>query len=215
MKKAKYIVFEGTEGVGKSTQVARLVAWLRSQGKTVLETKEPGSPHNQMTLNLREFMLSATFNDDFEGQARELISQTIRAIHVNRVIIPALESYDYIVQDRGMLSALAYGEACGNDFEVLKGLIKFAIGKLNGGDLSSVYDPIIVLTGDSKKGLKRAASSKQEFAAGDAIEKKGEVFMEHVSQNFAKYQSEFNKVLFINIDDKNIEQVFAEVVKAV
>jgi dTMP kinase len=213
MKKAKYIVIEGTEGVGKSTQTTSLVKMLRDQGNTVLETKEPGSPHNLTTQKLRGFMLDAEYARDMEGAARELISQTIRAIHIKEVIIPAIEAYDYIIQDRGMLSALSYGEACGNEIEMLKVFNKYAIGSFNNGDISTAYDKIIILTGDSKKGLERATSSKKEFAAGDAIEQKGASFIEKVSQNFIKFQSIFKNVVFINIDGKSIEEVFQEMIK--
>ena len=211
MKKAKYIVIEGTEGVGKTTQVNLVVNHLRSTGARVLDTKEPGTPHYPLTIELRKIMLDASY--DLPRPARELISQTIRSLHIDKVIVPALAENDYIIQDRGLLTALSYGEACENELELLKTLGSYALGDFNNGDIKTVYDKIIVLIGDPKKGLKRAVESKQEFKAGDAIEQKGDLFMVRVRNNFLQFQTEFNNVVFIEVDGKTKEEIFQEILK--
>jgi dTMP kinase len=213
MRKAKYIVIEGTEGVGKTTQVEKLYNHLIAQGKDVLLTKEPGTPHYPLTIELRKIMLDASYN--LPRPARELISQAIRSLHMDKVVVPALETKDFIIQDRGLLTALSYGEACDNDIDLLKTLGSYSLGDFNGGRIADLYDKIIVLVGDTKKGLKRAAAAKQEFAAGDAIEQKGETFMETVGNNFKKFQSEFQNVIFLNVDGKSIDEVFVEILKEI
>ena len=114
MRKARYLVLEGCEGVGKTTQVELLTRYLQSKNFSVLQTKEPGTPLSPLTMQLRAIMLDKQYDGELTIPARELISQAIRSIHLNSVIIPALDKYDFIVQDRGMLSGLAYGTACGN-----------------------------------------------------------------------------------------------------
>jgi dTMP kinase len=104
MPTAKYICFEGTEGSGKSTQTQKLVDYLRSKGYKVLQTKEPGTPLSPLTMELRKIMLDSQYESQLTMTARELISQAIRSIHLERVVIPALSEYDYIIQDRGILS---------------------------------------------------------------------------------------------------------------
>ena len=210
MKKATYICLEGTEGVGKTTQTQKLVDYLRAKGYSVLQTKEPGTAHAPLTLQLRAIMLDNQYDEQLTAPARELISQAIRSIHLEKVVVPALTQYDYIVQDRGVLSGLSYGHACKNSIEDLIALATYVtdpvIGQLNVG----IYDSIIYLKGDTSAGLKKALQSKQEFAAGDAIEAKGNSFMQTVSSNMDDMSQAFNTRV-VSVDGKNIEEVFSEI----
>lgn len=209
---ARYICIEGTEGVGKTTQTQKLVDFLISNGYKVLQTKEPGSPHSPLTMELRNIMLNAKYDSELTVFARELISQAIRSIHLEKVIKPALEKYDFIVQDRGILSGLSYGQACGNDPAWLEGLCDKMVEPLN-NIFEDMYDNVIYLTGDVSKGLEKAVSSKKEFEAGDAIEMKGVAFMRNVNQNMQEYSEWFN-TSYICVDNKNIDEVFNEILLA-
>lgn len=210
MKKAKYIVIEGTEGVGKTTQVKRIIEHYSSLGNKVFETKEPGSHHNELTMELRKIMLDASF--DLPRPARELISQAIRSIHIEKVIRPALLSNDIIIQDRGILSALAYGEACNNDLNLLRMLSAYSCGLDHNYGLNGIYDKVIVLEGNAKNGLERAKSAKQEFQNGDAMEMKGHSFMEIVKTNFRTFSHYLGNVVFISVDGKSKEEVSKEII---
>src|SRR5665213_3054416 len=119
MKKARYICLEGTEGVGKTTQTQRLVDALRERGYRVLQTKEPGTNHVPLTMQLRGIMLDNQYDAILTKPAREFISQAIRSVHLERLIIPSLYEYDFIIQDRGILSGYAYGAGCGNDIKAV------------------------------------------------------------------------------------------------
>jgi len=210
MKRATYICFEGTEGVGKTTQTQKLVDYLRAKGYKVLQTKEPGTSHAPLTLQLRAIMLDKQYDEQLTAPARELISQAIRSIHMEKVIIPALPEYDFIIQDRGILSGLAYGTACGNDVEMLSILANYVTQPALSSLVDGVYDSIIYLKGDTSAGLKKALQSKQEFAAGDAIEAKGNSFMQTVSSNMDDMSQAFNTRV-VSVDGKNIEEVFSEI----
>jgi len=215
MKKAKYIVLEGCEGVGKTTQTQKLVDHLRAQGLKVLQTKEPGTSHAPLTMTLRGIMLDRQYDEQLSAPARELISQAIRSIHLEKVIYPAFPEYDYIIQDRGILSGLAYGEACGNDVSLLKILASY----VSGGSwrefsrAQTLYDSIIYLKGDVSSGLKKALSAKQEFAAGDAMEARGNSFLNKVSSNMDEMSDSFNTKI-VHVDGKSIEEVFQDVLFA-
>ena len=211
--KTQYICVEGCEGVGKTTQTQKLVQHLQYLGFSVLQTKEPGTVLSPLTMELRNIMLNAKYESEITVAARELISQAIRSIHLERVIIPAFDKYDFIVQDRGLLSGLAYGEACGNDIEFLMNLIAPIAFKAGFDQSVSIYDKVILLTGNVKAGLDKAVSSKQEFEAGDAIEMKGLSFMEQVNTNMTKYSSWFNTTS-INVDGKSIRDVLNEITGA-
>ena len=211
--KTQYICVEGCEGVGKTTQTQKLVQHLQYLGFSVLQTKEPGTVLSPLTMELRNIMLNAKYESEITVAARELISQAIRSIHLERVIIPVFDKYDFIVQDRGLLSGLAYGEACGNDIEFLMNLIAPIAFKADFDQSVSIYDKVILLTGNVKAGLDKAVSSKQEFEAGDAIEMKGLSFMEQVNTNMTKYSSWFNTTS-INVDGKSIRDVLNEITGA-
>ena len=206
-----YICLEGTEGVGKTTQTQKLVDHLRSKGFKVLQTKEPGTAHAPLTLQLRAIMLDNQYDEQLTAPARELISQAIRSIHLEKVVLPALQEYDYIIQDRGILSGLAYGTACGNCERDIKMLAKYVTEPVHLQGLLpyNVYDSVIYLKGDTSANLKKALQAKQEFAAGDAIEAKGNSFMQTVSSYMDEMSRSFNTKI-INVDGKNIEEVFSE-----
>lgn len=212
---SRYICLEGTEGVGKTTQTQKLVDYLRSKGYKVLQTKEPGTPLSPVTMKLREIMLSNEFDKDLTPAARELISQTIRSIHLGKVVYPARDEYDFIIQDRGVLSGLAYGTACGNDTEWLRDLASYAadLGEDDEEAIFSLYDSVLYLRGNVSKGLDLALSSKQEFKDGDAMESRGNEFLNQVGQNMDEMSEWFNAKV-ITVDGKNIDEVFGEILSA-
>lgn len=213
--RARYICIEGTEGVGKTTQTNNLVQYLKDKGYKVLQTNEPGTPLSPLTMELRKIMLDAQYENEITPYARELISQAIRSIHVEKVIMPALEQYDFIVQDRGILSGLSYGEACGNDIDWLANMADEIVYNAfrDSRDYTELYDVVLYLTGDVSKGLAVAKSSKQEFEAGDAMEARGDSFMHQVSANMNEYANWFNTKK-ICVDGKNIDDVFGEMLGA-
>lgn len=220
MKKTTYIVLEGSEGTGKSTQAKLLIESLKNQGYSVLETKEPGTVHSPLTLELRKIMLDAKYEDQMTVEAREYVSQAIRSIHLHKVIYPNFGKYDFIIQDRGVLSGMAYGVACGNALSFIKLLSDGTIGdegKKLGIDLYNLYDHIIVFRGSIKKGLERATAAKKEFEAGDAMENKGVSFLEVVNQNFDSFSKFFKNVHFIDIETedglRSIEEVQQDILK--
>jgi dTMP kinase len=207
--RAKYICIEGTEGAGKTTQTQKLVDYLK-QDNLVLQTKEPGTILSPLTMEMRNLMLNAKYDVEMTPFAREVISQAIRSVHIKNVIGPAIKTYDYIIQDRGVLSGLAYGTACGNDPQWLEDLAYGAVGeKFDNPYL--MYDKVIYLySGDVAGKLEIAKSSKQEFEDGDAMELRGKEFMLDVQHNFDKFSEWFNTVR-IDVDGKGIDEVFDEV----
>lgn len=201
--KGRYICFEGIDGTGKTTQCKKLYDYLIEKGYKVLLTKEPGTTHLPITMKLREIMLSNEFDSELTVKSREYISQAIRNIHIEKLILPSLEKYDFIIQDRGILSGLAYGEACGNDISFLKLLNSHSC------DIYKLYDNVIYFRGNVKNSLDKALT-KKEFESGDAIEAKGLNFMKNVSDKMDIHSKNFN-TLYLNITDKDIENVFEEI----
>ena len=112
-----YILFEGIDGAGKSTQIARLaVAYPQA-----IVTKEPGG--TKLGENLREILLK---ENDLDKRAEILLFLADRAEHFGKIIKPNLDKM--ILSDRGFVSGMAYALAGGNfSFEELLSLNKFAL----------------------------------------------------------------------------------------
>lgn len=112
-----YILFEGIDGAGKSTQIARLAAAFPQ----AIVTKEPGG--TKLGENLREILLK---ENDLDKRAEILLFLADRAEHSGKIIKP--NSDKMILSDRGFVSGMAYALAGGNfSFEELLNLNKFAL----------------------------------------------------------------------------------------
>lgn len=205
MKKAKYICIEGVEGVGKTSQILKLKESLESQGYKVILTKEPGTDRVPLTQQLRAIGLDANNSHIIKGLGREFIWQSIRAIHLNNDVYPNLSEVDFIIQDRGIASGLAYGMSFGMDEKDLEFLNNLSVrerglehGISHFGDL---YDHVIFFKTDKAAAfLEKAKNAKQEFEAGDGIEAEGAEFMETVLSNFAVAFTKFKSVHEINVE---------------
>ena len=100
-----FIVFEGGEGAGKSTQEALLADWLEQQGHTVVRTREPGgTPAGEA---IRTVLLSNEYAG-LTARAEALLFAAARGEHVSQVIRPALEAGSVVVCDRYLDSSVAY-----------------------------------------------------------------------------------------------------------
>ena len=183
----QYICLEGGEGTYKTTTVKALARYYRDKGLRVLTTKEPGSDLLPLTMKLREIMLSNEFDDQLTPASRELISQAIRSIHIEKLIIPSVLSgeWDMIIQDRGILSGRIYADACGISPYHVENLEDFIMEDFyQRWDIC--YDHVFVFHNDG--GLELATSVKNEFGVGDAMESRGNAFHEKVDESFKKVQ---------------------------
>jgi dTMP kinase len=211
MHKAKYFVFEGTEGCGKTTHTIKLAKYLQDKGFKVLLTKEPGTPLSSLTMELRGIMLDAKYEPQMTPAAREFISQAIRSIHIDKIILPALDEYDFIIQDRGLLSGIAYGNACGNTHLFLSQLASEVCRNFK-GSWHELYTKVIYLKIDPVTGLLSAQASKREFVAGDAIEAKGNEFMRLVGKNMDEMVHAFPHCT-IDMEGKTVDENFNEILR--
>jgi dTMP kinase len=130
-----FVVVEGGEGSGKSTQVQRLAAWLRARGREVVVTFEPGD--TKMGAQMREVLLHG--DAPLDDHAELLLMLADRAQHVAEVIRPALARGAVVVSDRFTPSTLAYqGVGRGLGVDAVAALDAFATGGL-------VPDLVVVL----------------------------------------------------------------------
>jgi dTMP kinase len=99
-----FITLEGGDGTGKSTQAERLAGWLRSSGRTVLRTREPGG--TDVGVEIRETVLHHP--GDIAPRAEALLYAADRAHHIATRVRPALARGEIVVQDRYLDSSIAY-----------------------------------------------------------------------------------------------------------
>jgi dTMP kinase len=100
-----FIVFEGGDGVGKSTQARKLADWAASKGREVVLTFEPGD--TPIGAKLRGLVLDPAWGD-VAPRAEALMYAADKAQHVHEVVLPALQRGAVVISDRYVDSMLAY-----------------------------------------------------------------------------------------------------------
>jgi dTMP kinase len=103
--RGKFITFEGLDGVGKSTQLENLAAWLRRRGMDVITTREPGG--TALGEKLRAVLLSSR-TSGLTARAELALMFAGRSQHVEEKILPALERGQWVLCDRFTDSSEAY-----------------------------------------------------------------------------------------------------------
>lgn len=115
MAAGRFVVLEGVDGSGKSTQARRLAEWLRSRGARVVETREPTG--GEWGRRYR-----AWARGELEAGPEEVLRFFVedRREHVATTIAPALASGSWVVCDRYVASTLAYQGAHGADRDAIR-----------------------------------------------------------------------------------------------
>jgi dTMP kinase len=156
----RFVVLEGGDGSGKSTQSARLAGWLREQGLTVVETFEPGSGPTGAVL--REVLLHGP--EPVAPVTEALLMAADRAQHVATEIEPALARGDWVVCDRYVPSSLVYqGVVRDLGVDVVEQLSAIATGGL-------APDVVVLLD------VSDAVAEARRTDDGDRLEREGGAF---------------------------------------
>ncbi len=157
-----FVVLEGAEGVGKSTQVALLADWLGISGIPHLSAREPGG--TLVGEAIRSIVLAGT-NMAIPPETELLLILAARAAFVREIVGPALERGEVVVADRFDLSTFAYqGFGRGLDLDQVRELNAFATGGLE-PDLYVILD-LATSDGFARKGGQGASADRFEGAGG-------------------------------------------------
>ena len=170
--KGRFITLEGGEGAGKSTQIARLKAFLEARGCKVVATREPGgAPGAEM---VRKLLVEGPA-ERWDGITEALLHFAARREHLRSTVWPALERGDWVLSDRFADSTVAYqGYGHGIDRKMLAELYAIAVGDFR-PDLTLILDlPIEV-------GLSRAAARRGNETRYESLPRD---FHERVHQGF-------------------------------
>ena len=173
-----FVVLEGGDGCGKSTQAAILVARLREQGREVVATREPGA--TGVGKAIRSLVLDA---GDLDPRTEALLIAADRAEHVAEVIRPALARGAVVVSDRHVPSSLAYqGVARGLGVDEIAGLSAWATGGL-------VPDLVVVLDVDP------VAAAGRRGGPEDRMEREPAEFRAAVNRAYRDLAGQFGWVV--------------------
>ena len=164
-----FIVLEGAEGSGKSTQARLLAEWLETHGFPSIATREPGG--TAVGEEIRQVVLHGR---DMPAAAELLLYNAARAVFVAEIVRPALAAGKIVLADRFWLSSLAYqGYGRGLPLDEVQAICEFAAGGLR-PDLTIVLD-VPVHMGEAR----RAARS-----GPDRIERESLAFHERVAEAY-------------------------------
>lgn len=169
----RFIVLEGGDGSGKSTQVPLLADWLRGRGRDVVETREPGG--TPLGEKIRGLLLDG---EEPAPWTEAALFAAARAELAERVIRPALAAGTDVVCDRFLDSSLAYQG-------VARGLGIDRVLELNVGVADLTPDRTFVLLLDAELAAARAGSSP------DRIEREEGTFRAAVAEGYRQLAERF------------------------
>jgi dTMP kinase len=197
--KGTFIVFEGGEGIGKSTQAKLLKAWLEQEGESVVLTREPGG--SDLGIEIRKILLSHS-TGEISPRAEALLYAADRAHHVYSVIRPALAAGQVVIGDRYFDSSIAY-QGAGRVLEPGE------VARISRWATESLFPTLtIIIDLPAEIGLGRLKSK-------DRLESQPIDFHERVRQEFLQLSLLDPERYFIVDGNKTIEETHAEIITRV
>jgi len=186
IKKPLFITLEGTEGVGKTSNMEFIKSRLKDNDIDFIETREPGG------TPLGEALRAMLLGEDFKGMSDDtelMLMFAARAEHVARVIKPALENQQWVLCDRFTDATYAYqGGGRQLDMQRIQGLENWVLGDLR-PDLTILLDaPISV-------GRERAGKR----STPDRFEQERDAFFNRVRDTYlARANAEPERIKVVN-----------------
>jgi dTMP kinase len=194
-----FIVFEGGEGIGKTTQAKLLKAWLEQEGESVVLSREPGG--SDLGIEIRKILLSHS-TGEISPRAEALLYAADRAHHVFSVIRPALAAGEVVISDRYFDSSIAY-QGAGRVLEPGE------VARISRWATESLFPTLtIIIDLPAEIGLGRLKSK-------DRLESQPLAFHERVRQEFLQLSLLDPERYFIVDGSKSIEDIHSAIITRV
>jgi len=205
--KGKFIVFEGIDGSGKTTQINQLSKWLIGtefipENNQLVVTREPGG--TKLGKSIRSLLLDTSIENSPDSITELLLYAADRSQHVNEIIRPTLNKGDWVISDRFCGSTLAYqGYGRKLDIKLIKDLETIATQGVS-PDITFLLDIPV------EESIKRRKNRKD-----DRIEKEGKEFLSNVSLGFQELSKDrkWKKISAINSKEKIMSEIQSEIKK--
>ena len=196
----RFVVFEGPDGCGKTTQLGRLEGACKAAGVTLTRVREPGG--TAVGEAVRQILLSRA-TDGLSMSAEMLLYMAARAQLVKTIIRPALDRGELVLADRFVPSTLAYqGDAGGVPTDEIETIARIATGGL-------VPDLVVLIDIDESTAAARLGGKL------DRIESRGVAFHRKVRQSYLS-QAKANPDRWVIVDGAGDEsEVWERVLNAV
>jgi len=198
--KGKFIVFEGSDGSGKTTILNNVKKYLNDNNIDYVLTREPGG--TEISEEIRSILLSND-NKEMSYRTEALLYAASRAQHVDQIIKPAIEEGKLVISDRFVMSSLAY-QAFGRrlGYDNIKMINDFAIDGVEPDfTIFLNVDPITVL------------ERKKKEVIADRLENESESYHKRVYEGYQEMLKAKDESLKVIDASKSIEEVTCETLK--
>ena len=196
----RFIVFDGPDGSGKTTQFARFVSYCREAGIDMCEVREPGG--TTIGERIRAILLNPD-NIEMSLRCEMMLYMASRAQLVEERIRPALDRGQLVLADRFLSSTRAYQGAAGglSEAEIL------AVGKVAVG---SIWPDLTIIVDVDER-----VAARRLHPLLDRMEKKGQEFHRRVREGFLA-QARAQPSQYLVVDGTcEVDAVFAAVLEGV
>ena len=192
--KGKFIVIEGIDGCGKTTQIEAIYNWLPSSGimdkkSKIIKTREPGG--TKFGKKIREILLDNNKNNSPADLTELLLYAADRAEHISKIISPELKKNNWVICDRFAGSTLAYqGYGRNLDKTIIKQL-ELIVCQAEEPDITFLLDI-----------SPEESISRRKDQIPDRIESEGINFLKRVNIGFKKIAKDKNWQIISASQDK-------------
>ncbi|MCP4943762.1 MAG: dTMP kinase [Rubripirellula sp.] len=194
-----FITLDGIDGVGKSTQIERLISYLEQQGHETLLVRDPGT--TEIGARLRQILLESDL--ELHRRTEAMLFMASRCEMVETILRPALADGKTVVSDRFLLANVVYQSVGG---KVSPDLL-WQMGRLANGGV--VPDLTILLDMPAQRSMERIGNET------DRMESRGVDYMEAVRQGFLEQLPQSSQSTAIIDADQSPEDVSRELLASV
>ncbi|MBC8406436.1 MAG: dTMP kinase [Planctomycetes bacterium] len=201
---ARFLVLEGVDGSGKTTQANALVAWLRTLGRDPVHFREPGT--TPLGERLRKILLEPG-RESWHPRSEALLFFAARRELLHCLVQPALQAGRDVVCERFTPSSLAYQGQADADADFILDLDHLVVGPELQPDRVIVLD-LPVSESLQRLGLRNAKTGK----AMDGMEERGSDFLRAVRKGYLRYAAaREQQTALMDVSGMTAEQVQSQI----